>query len=70
MWGYTRGLFGYRGDRRDAVPPELGILEEDVGMAVGLEGIDWVEIITIDTSAEEDVGMAVGLEGITWEEEE
>ena len=68
MWGYTRGLFGYRRVRRDVGPPELDAFEEDVETSVALEDIEWVEIITLEEDYEEDVEMDIGLEDITWQE--
>ena len=47
-----------------------GMAQEQVGVSVGLEGIEWIEITTGTTAPEEQVGVSVGLTGITWEEVE
>ena len=69
MWGY-KAMFGYRRAGRPDVPPELGVLEEQVGVSVGLEGIEWIEMTSEEVPVEEQTGVSVGLEGITWEEVE
>ena len=69
MWGY-KAMFGYRRTGQPDVPPELGTLEEQVGVSVGVEDVEWIEIITVSSAQEEEVGVSVGLEGITWEEVE
>ena len=50
--------------------PVVAEAEEQVGVSVGLEGTEWIEITTGTTAQEEQVGVSVGLEGITWEEVE
>jgi len=69
MWGY-HNLYGYsRGSSGGSAPPEVDTFEETIEMSVGLDDLDWVEIITLDEDYSEDMSMSVGLDDITWEED-
>ena len=69
MWGY-KAMFGYRRAGRPGAAEWDGMAQEQIGVSVGLEGTEWIEITSEEVPVEEQIGVSVGLEGITWEEVE
>lgn len=68
MFGYNKTITGYRPSRGPSGPPEMDLMEEQVGVQIGLESVQWIEIITEQYNVQEEVGVSAGLEGIEWVE--